>query len=94
MREIIFKLEYIVSCQFVIWKKDFLSKCIGIENYNVWIFEGIYLKFFYVYIEEFLDKCVVYVNNLFELKYGVIQGKMLFFIVKYYKNNGYIMKNN
>lgn len=94
MREITPKAEYTVSCQPAIWKKDFLSKCIGSENYNAWIFEGIYSKSVYAHTEEFLDKCVAHVNNLLELKHGAIQGKMLPSTVEYYKNNGYKMKNN
>ena len=37
------KDEYTVSCQPAIWKKEFLKECIGTENYNAWICEGVYI---------------------------------------------------
>lgn len=69
--------EYLMSCQPSVWKRDFLNLCIGRENYNAWIFEGIYAKTPCVRNEEFLKKSVIDYSNVLQLRHGALQGKML-----------------
>lgn len=83
--------EYLMSCQPSIWKREFLDLCIGRENYNAWIFEGIYAKTPCVRNEEFLKKSVIDYSNVLQLRHGALQGKMLPSTVKAIKACGYEM---
>lgn len=85
--------EYTVSAQAAIWEKSFLAECIGKENYNAWIFEGIYCKSKKAHGANFLSKCVVDKNNVLGLYHGALQGKMLYSTVNYFKSQGYTMFN-
>lgn len=92
-RKISPKSEYTVSCQPAIWNKNFLSQCIGNDNYNAWVFEGVYAKSKYAHTSIFLDNCIAQVDNLMHLKHGALQGRMIPKTSKYYKKIGYIMSN-
>lgn len=84
--------EYTVSCQPSIWKKDFLKKCIGAENYNAWIFEGIYSKSKQAHTKDFLKGCMYDYTNPLELRHGYVQGKMLPSVYEYFSKEGYYFK--
>ena len=79
-------LRYTLGCQAVIWRKDFLQKCIGSQNYNAWVFEGALTNSKVVHTKQFLNGCVKDTRNILGLKHGVLQGKMLPRTVEYYKN--------
>lgn len=85
------KKEYLMSCQPSLWKKDFLRLCIGEENYNAWIFEGIYATMPCVRNCSFLERCVVDYRNVLNLRHGALQGKMLPRTVKILKKEGYTL---
>ncbi len=86
-------MEYTVSCQPSIWKRDFLQQCIGTDNYNAWIFEGIYAKARIPHTEQFLKGCVNDTSNVLCLYHGALQGKMLNSTYTHFKNVGYSFKN-
>ena len=81
--------EYLFSCQPSIWKKEFLRLCIGTENYNAWIFEGIYARSTVVRDQVFLQKSVIDYNNPLCLCHGAVQGKMLPSAMKKIADSGY-----
>ena len=81
--------EYIFSCQPSIWNKDFLKLCIGKENYNAWIFEGIYAKSDCVRNDQFLKYSVLDYSNPLNLRHGAIQGKLVPNTVKLIRKCGY-----
>lgn len=81
--------EYTISCQPSIWERKFLSLCVGEENYNAWIFEGIYARTQCVRNKEFLAKSVVDYGNPLNLRHGALQGKMLSPTVKAIEKCGY-----
>lgn len=86
--------EYTVTCQPSIWKKEFLAKCIGSENYNAWIFEGIYIYSKSAHSSEFLKHCRICLSNPLGLRHGAVQGKMLPNVYEDLRNNGYKFKNH
>lgn len=86
--------EYTLSCQPSIWKKDFLIECVGDENYNAWIFEGIFKKSPFAHSLSFLDGCVADTKNPFHFIHGLVQGKMLPSTVKELHKTGYVFKSN
>ena len=85
--------EYTVTCQPSIWKKEFLSRCIGTENYNAWIFEGIYTYSKSAHANEFLEQCRVCLSNPLGLRHGAVQGKILPNVYKDICSSGYEFKN-
>lgn len=87
------KDEYTVTCQPSIWKKEFLSKCIGTDNYNAWIFEGIYTYSKYAHSSDFLKECRINLLNPLGLRHGAVQGKILPNVYDDFKKAGYVFKN-
>ena len=85
--------EYTVSCQPSLWDKDFLSECIGVGNYNAWIFEGVYTYSKTAHTDAFLAKCRVDYNNILGLRHGAVQGKMLPNVYKDFAKQGYSFRN-
>lgn len=85
--------EYTVTCQPSIWKRDFLSQCIGTGNYNAWIFEGMYTYSKTAHTDKFLSKCRVDFTNPLGLRHGAVQGKMLPNVYRDIKRTGYEFKN-
>ena len=85
--------EYTVGCQPAVWSKDFLKKCIGNENYNAWIFEGIYAKSEQAHTKEFLDKLCIDYSNPLHFYHGALQGKILPSTYLYFQSIGYEFKN-
>lgn len=83
------KAKYTLSCQPAIWERNFLEKCIGEENYNAWVFEGIYTKSKKAHNEAFLEGCVVDLSNPLNIKHGALQGKMVPTTVDYFSGCGY-----
>lgn len=84
--------EYTLSAQPAIWNKKFLKRCVGSENYNAWVFEGVYIKSPKAHTEKFLSKCKVDKSNFLGFKHGALQGKMIPEIVRYYEGIGYKLK--
>lgn len=91
LRKISKSREYIFSCQPSIWNKEFLKLCIGKENYNAWIFEGIYAKSECVRNEMFLKYSVLDYSNPLNIRHGAIQGKLVPNTVKLISKCGYII---
>ncbi len=87
------KEEYTLTCQPSIWKKDFLRRCVGKENYNAWIFEGVYAKSKQAHTDAFLEKCYVDFRNVLRLRHGAVQGKLLPNVYEDFKCQGYTFKN-
>lgn len=88
------KDEYTLTCQPAIWDKGFLNECIGKENYNAWIFEGIYACSKKAHTEEFLKRCYVDYRNILCLRHGAVQGKILPNVYEDFKKEGYVFKNS
>lgn len=92
-KDYLFKINpdyrYTLGCQAVIWKKEFLKKCVGKSNYNAWIFEGALATSQKVHTSKFLEKCVKDVRNLLELQHGILQQKMIPTTIEYYKSIGF-----
>ena len=86
------KSEYTVTCQPSIWRKEFLKECIGRENYNAWIFEGIYAKSKMAHEEAFLSKCRNDTRNLLTIRHGAVQGKLLPNVYRAFGDQGYRFK--
>lgn len=86
------KDEYTVSCQPAIWKKEFLAKCIGTENYNAWIFEGMYMHSKTAHTEEFLSGLRIDYRNVLNIRHGAVQGKILPTVYKDIVDTGYQFK--
>lgn len=88
------KDEYTVSCQPAIWKKEFLAECIGTENYNAWIFEGVYIYSSKAHTDEFLEKLRIDYRNILNLRHGAVQGKLLPNVYSDIVDTGYSFKTN
>ena len=88
------RAEYTVSCQPAFWERNFLKECIGNENYNAWVFEGIYCKSKYAHTKEFLERCVADVSNPLCLVHGILKGKIIPDAVKLINSSGYYLLNN
>lgn len=87
------KDEYTLSCQPSIWEREFLKECIGTENYNAWIFEGIYAFSKRAHEKTFLDQCRVDFSNPLSIRHGAVQGKMLPTVYADFAAEGYVFKN-
>lgn len=88
------RAEYTMVSVYNIWEKGFLKKCIGKDNYNAWIFEGVYAKAPRVHTDEFLKGCYREINNPLCLYHGALQGKLLQSTIKHFKSEGYEFKTN
>lgn len=86
--------EYPVCCQPAVWSRGFLKKCIGHENYNAWIFEGIYVKSKAAHREDFVKMLCIDNSNPLHLYHGALQGKIVPTTYKHFKNIGYDFKNH
>lgn len=84
--------EYTLTCQPSIWEKSFLKQCIGKENYNAWVFEGIYCYSKKAHSKEFLEKCRIDYRNPLKLRHGAVQGKLLPSVYKDFVSSGYTFK--
>lgn len=85
--------EYTVTAQPSIWRKDFLKECIGKDNYNAWIFEGMYIKSKKAHTDEFCDGCVIDNRNVLNFYHGALQGKIVPDTYEYFKKIGYEFYN-
>lgn len=85
--------EYTISCQPSIWNRSFLAKCIGTDNYNAWVFEGIYARAQMSHTEKFLSQCRIDLSNPLSLRHGAVQGKLLPNVYQDFIRNGYVFKN-
>lgn len=86
--------EYTVTCQPSIWKKEFLLQCIGTENYNAWVFEGIYTYSRYAHSNNFLNRCRICLSNPLGLRHGAVQGRLLPNVYEDICKSGYVFKNH
>ncbi len=93
MRKFNDKDDYTVSCQPAIWNKEFLKECIGRENYNAWIFEGVYAHAKESHTPEFLSKLRIDYRNPLNIRHGAVQGKILPEVYKDITDTGYVFRN-
>ncbi len=93
LRRILPQAEYTISCQPAIWKRDFLKKCIGKENFNAWVFEGIYTRSIRAHSGKFLQKTCEDHRNLLHMYHGALQGKIIPDTYEHFINKGYKLKN-
>lgn len=82
-------LEYGISLLPGIWEKAFLIEKLGTENYNAWKFEIDRLIEERDETSEPLKGCVYDDRNILQIQHGVVQGKYLPEVIKYFKKNGY-----
>jgi hypothetical protein len=79
--------EYGISLQPAIWRAEFLSKLVGSDNYNAWIFELNQLK------EKQHNKnsinCIADKRNILEITHAVVQSKYLRRAIKVFKKQDY-----
>lgn len=92
VEKIVPTMEYTVSCQPSIWKKEFLKQCIGNDSYNAWVFEGIYTKSSVAHTDEFLEGCYIDYRNILCLWHGALQSKFLNRTFEHFQNQGYTFK--
>lgn len=85
LRTIPANLPYGISLQPAIWNKEFLKEKLGKENYNAWIFEYDRIKESSNNVYDSLEGCVYDDRNILQIKHGVVQGKYLPPIVKYFE---------
>ncbi len=88
------KKEYVLNCQPAIWKKDFLSLCVGNYNYNAWIFEGVYSKKDFIRTQPILENCVADYRNPLHILHGAVQGKIVRKTKSQLKKEGYDLTTN
>lgn len=88
------RAEYTLNCQPSIWKREYLTECIGTENYNAWVFEGLFSKINVRYKSLFVDKCIVNLTNPLSIVHGVVQGKFIQSSYKTLSNDGYFFDSN
>ena len=86
--------DYTLTCQPGIWKKSFLKLCIGKENYNAWVFEGIYKLNSFFKNDKYLSKCLIDYRNPMFLLHGAIRGKMVRRTKRILKKGGYILSSS
>lgn len=82
-------LEYGISLQPGIWNKKFLKEKLGIENYNAWKFEIDRLLEERQGTKEPLKGCVYDERNILQIQHGVVQGKYLPEVIKYFNKRNY-----
>lgn len=83
------ELKYGVSLQAAIWKKDFLNKLIGNQNYNAWKFEADRLDENDNITEDERSRCIFDNRNILNIQHGVVQGHYLPEVIKYFNNQNY-----
>ena len=93
-RTISHKAKYTLSCQPAIWEKNFLMNCIGNENYNAWVFEGVFCKSKVAHSKDFLKDCIVNTNNPLAILHGALQGKIVPTTSQTLFENGYQLSTN
>nr|AOP02848.1 hypothetical protein YS394-orf11 [Streptococcus suis] len=78
---------YAISLQPSIWHKQFLSDCVGTDNYNAWIFE------LYKIREVVPNKNVIDVisdsRNILEITHAIVQSQYLRRAVRVFKKQNY-----
>jgi len=79
--------DYGISLQPSIWRKDFLSKTVGTENYNAWIFEFNQVKN-KIQNQNGID-CIGDRRNVLEITHAVVQSKYLRKAVKVFEKQDY-----
>lgn len=77
--------DYGISLQTAVWKKDFLLKTLGNENYNAWVFELNQVKKSRMAQHSILNNAIEDARNILNIKHGALQGKMLPKTVKYFE---------
>lgn len=82
-------LEYGISLQPGIWRKEFLNEKVGTENYNAWKFECDRIAEEKNKSKEPIIGCVYDERNILQIQHGVVQGKYLPKTVKYFEKRGY-----
>lgn len=81
--------KYGISLLPSIWRKDFLDKIVGKENYSPWKFEVDRLKEAKSASNKKFTNCVEVSTNPLNILNGVIQGKYVRSTVKKLKKNGF-----
>lgn len=82
-------LEYAISLQAGIWRKDFLEEKVGTENYNAWKFEIDRINEEKLGSSEPLEGCVFDERNILQIQHGVVQQKYLPEAIKFFEKRGY-----
>lgn len=77
--------EYGISLQPAIWKRDFLEKKLGTENYNAWKFEFDRVEESDQDNDQAKKGCIFDERNILKLKHGVVQSKYIPVTVRYFK---------
>lgn len=89
IRKIPADLLYGVSLQPSIWRRDYLSELIGLENYNAWVFEYARVKESKNASKDFLVGCIYDERNILKIEHGVVQGKYLPTAIECFDSIGY-----
>lgn len=82
-------MSYGISLQPAIWEKDYLLKLLGDGNYNAWKFEYARVAESSKRSNKPLKGCVFDNRNILKIQHGVIQGKYIPAVVKYFKKQNY-----
>lgn len=82
-------MPYGISLLPGIWKKNFLAEKLGTDNYNAWKFECNRLAEEKGKGNQALEGCVFDSRNILQIQHGVVQGKYLPEVIKYFRKQGY-----
>ena len=80
--------DYGISLQPSIWKKSFLIKKLGNDNYNAWIFEFNRVSESQPKNKKYMPNVWFDTRNIIHFKHGVIQGQYLPKTISYFKKQG------
>ncbi|CYU69480.1 hypothetical protein HO640_02260 [Streptococcus suis] len=80
--------EYGISLQTSIWRKTFLEKLVGRENYNAWQFELNQVKIARNANHIKMQNAIFDPRNILNIKHGALQGQLLPPTVKYFEKIG------
>lgn len=82
-------LEYGVSLLPAIWERTFLLELLGEDNYNAWKFEYARVAESSKASNKNLKGCVFDKRNILQVQHGVVQGKYLPPVIKFFKGKNY-----
>ena len=83
---------YGMSLQASIWRKSYLLSIIKGQKCSAWEVENIFNKKVQTKGKGYIENCLSYPSNLFNIQNGVIKGKWDKSVLKFYKKRSYVIK--
>ncbi len=85
---------YGISLQASLWRRDFLAKLVGSDNYNAWVFELRQVEKAKKGNHAVWPNAICDARNILNIKHGALQGKMLPPTVAYFQEKGDPLETN